>query len=203
MIESDEKDWKFEIEKHDENLSLKQNQEAVPCFDKANFIKRMGQGEDWQKLVQANVYLEFVAIRLLERELKHPTEIGLDRMSFSARLALISALGLVPRDIISAVKAISKKRNKVAHDLKFELNDQDVQQIASSIPRHLKEIAREVNEFKEQEPLLLRHYLSIVVLMFEQYRLERVRYLVWIDHKKQREILVQKMIEQVLKEIST
>lgn len=203
MTENNEKDWKLEIEKHDENLILKQDEESIPCFSKSIFIERMGQGEDWHKLVQANVYLEFIALKLLERELQRPAEIRLDRMSFSSRLDLISALGLVPKDIILAAKAISRKRNKVAHDLEFEVNDQDIQQIASSIPKDFKEIAREVNNFEEQEPLLLRHYLSIVVLMFEQFRLQRVRYLVWIEHKKQREMLLQKMVKQVLAEIST
>lgn len=203
MIKHDEKNWKIELEKHHENLALKQDEEAIPCFNKASFIKRMGQGEDWHKLVQASVYMEFIALKLLERELKHPTEIELDRMSFSSRLDLISALGLVPKHIILAIKAISKKRNKVAHDLEFELSDQDIQQIASSIPKDLKKIAREVNDFEEQEPLLLRHYLSIVVLMFEQFRLQRVRYLVWIEHKEQREMLMRKMVRQVLAEIST
>ncbi|MDG1289504.1 MAG: hypothetical protein P8O11_07285 [Lentibacter sp.] len=140
MIDDDDKDWKSEFEKHREQLVPKQDQEAIPCFNKASFIKRMGQGEDWHKLVQANIYLEFVALRLLERELKNPREIHLDRMSFSSRLDLISALGLVPKDIISAVRIISKKRNKVAHDLEFELSDKDIQHIASSLSKDLKEV---------------------------------------------------------------
>ncbi len=203
MTEDDKKDWKLEIDKHDERLPARQNEEAIPCFSKADFVKRMGQGEDWHKLLQANIYLEVLALRLLERELKNPTEIALDRMTFSSRIDLISAMELTPKDIITAIKIISRKRNKIAHDLEFKLSDQDIQEIASAIPNYLKKMAREVNNFEQNEPLLLRHYLSIVVLMFEQYRLERVKYLVWLEHKKQREVLVQKMLKQVLTEIST
>jgi hypothetical protein len=203
LTEYEENDWKLELSKHDEQLSSKQEEEAIPCFSKTDFIKRIGQGEDWHKLLQANIYLEFVALRLLERELTSPGEIQLNRMSFSSRIDLISAMGLIPKDIICAVKIVSKKRNKVAHELAFELHKQDIQQIASSIPKYLKDIAREINDFEEDEPLLLRHYLSIIVLMFEQFRLERVKYLVWVEHKKKREMLVQKMIKQVLEKIST
>jgi len=203
LTEHDKKDWKLELEKHDKQLPSRQDEEAIPCFSKADFVTRMGQGEDWHKLLQANIYLEFLALKLLERELRNPTEIELDRMTFRSRLDLIAAMELVPKDIISAIRIISRKRNKIAHDLEFKLSDKDLQEIASSIPKDLKKIAREVNNFEDNEPLLLRHYLSIVVLMFEQYRLERVKYLVWLEYKKQREVLVQKMVKQVLTEIST
>ncbi|MCL7408386.1 hypothetical protein [Marivivens donghaensis] len=203
MSQDDEPDWKVELQKHDEALETQQNAEATPSFSIPEFKKRMRQGEDWHKLVQAKIYLEFVALKFLEQELANPNEIRLSRMSFSSRLDLISALGLAPKNFIDAVRLVSKKRNNVAHDLEFELTEQDANEIASQLPKELKKIAREVEFITDQGPIEISQSLSIIVVMFEQYRQTRMRYLVWIKHKKHRERLLQKMIKQVIAEIST
>ena len=116
--EADE-DWKHAIAQHDEKLPSLEEEAREPCFDRSRFADRIAMGDDWQKLIQGHLYLEFIATRMLEAELPNPQEISLSRMGFSARMDLIAALNIVPPEYVPKVRKVSKLRNLVAHELRL------------------------------------------------------------------------------------
>lgn len=109
------------------------------CFDEAKFNKRIQNGERWQQLLQCHLYFEHVIDRMLHDALPFPNEIQLIRMGFRQRLDLVRALGLLPVELVTTIKRITKLRNDAAHELDFEVSDQAVEDLKNCTPVTLRD----------------------------------------------------------------
>jgi hypothetical protein len=138
-------------------------------FDRKRFEARIAAGDKWQQLLQGHLYFDHVITQLLVDALKKPDAIGTSRMSFLQKLQLIEALGLLPADLTAPVMFINGLRNKIAHDLNFEISDKDERDLANCTPKHLREI---METDKEREPGALRFHelLRVVLLQIEAIR---------------------------------
>ena len=134
---------KERLDETDRKFAALENEARISSFDRDDFFKRVKVGDDWQRLIQAQIYMEFIAERFLEAELPNPKLVELERMSFSARLNLIAALALIPNDFVPAVRKLSGFRNKFAHKLRFEVTEKEVSALRSLIPIGLRKIAEE------------------------------------------------------------
>lgn len=173
--------WKQRLDAHKAKLPDVEEAVRISSFDRGEYFKRIENGDDWQRLVQAHLYLEFIASKILEAELVHPNDINLKRMGFSARLDLISALGLVPQQFVAVVRKISKLRNKASHELNFEINEDEVISIRNTLPKHLRDVAEEPGQRIATGPLSLAELLSAIPLFFEMFRQQRA---VWHARQK-------------------
>lgn len=142
------------------------------CFDYENFNSRIEKGERWQQLVQSHLYFEHVIDHLIRDALPNPEEISFGRMGFRQRLDLARALDLIPPDLANSIRCVAKLRNKVAHDLTFEINDKDVMDLKNCTPPMLidaihaeKGRGRKVAEFSD--------LLRVVLLQTEIIRQSR------------------------------
>jgi hypothetical protein len=138
-------------------------------FDQERFKARISTGDRWQQLLQAHLYFDHVITQLLVEALAKPDAIGAGRMSFLQKLQLIEALGLLPTELVPTVVFINGLRNKIAHDLNFEISDKDERDLANCTPKRLREI---METDKEREPGALRFHelLRVVLLQIEAIR---------------------------------
>jgi len=141
----------------------------VFSFDRDRFEERIASGENWQQLLQAHLYYDHVITQLLTEALVNPDAVNVVRMSFSQKLQFLSALGLLGPDIVSPIEFINGLRNKIAHDLNFEISDNDVRNFANCIPTHLRDIASSEDD-REPGPLRFNELLRIVLFQIEVFR---------------------------------
>lgn len=138
-------------------------------FDYEEFTKRLQIGDYWQKLIQAHLYFEHVIAQILSEGLVKPEAISLSRMGFSQRLDLIEALGLLPDELVKPIRKMSKLRNKVAHNLTFEITDSDVRDLENCTPLRLRDAIR-ATVGRKSGPLELHELLSVILLQIDIMR---------------------------------
>lgn len=199
MRETEEdRQWKQKIAAHKAKEEDVTEAARKSCFDRSEFFNRIKDGDDWQKLIQAHLYLEFIASRMLKAELPNPNEINLGRMGFSARLDLIAAMGLAPLDFVACVRKLSKLRNNAAHNLRFEVTPQEVTNLRNTLPKILKSVAEEPENRISEGPLSLTELLRAIPLFFEMFRQERAAFNAWKEHREEHRSLVHGMAKHVL-----
>jgi hypothetical protein len=72
---------------------------------------------------------------------------------------------------VSTAEAINGLRNKIAHDLNFEISDKDVRDIENCTPKRLREIA-ETEDDRKPGPLRFNELLRVVLFQIEVLRQE-------------------------------
>lgn len=147
-------------------------QHQVFCFDRDEFVERLRNGGSWQQLIQAHLYFEHVVAQLLKEALAKPEAISLSRMGFGQRLDLVVAMALLPDEMVRPIRKISGLRNKIAHDLNFEVAESDVRELENCTPVHLRDAMRAEKD-KKEEPLGLNDLLTVILLNAELIRQHR------------------------------
>ena len=107
--------------------------------------------------------------QLLLEALKKPEAISLSRMGYSQRLDLASALGILDDELIVALRKISSLRNKLAHDLSFEITEQDVLDLANCTSPKLRK-SLQSDKGADAGPLELYDLLKGNLVMLETQR---------------------------------
>lgn len=146
-------------------LELEANQFS---FDVDAFQTRIEQGEDWHKIIQAHLYLDHAITRALSEALANPDAIRLSRMGFAQKLELIEALALLPDELISAATAVNRLRNRVAHELHFELSASDVSDLKNATPKHLRDAIHPKSS--KRRKVALSDLLKVIVIMVDIIR---------------------------------
>jgi hypothetical protein len=139
------------------------------CFDYEQFTGRVFKGDRWQQLLQAHLYFDHVITRMLEEALPNPDAIKLRRTSFSEKVQLISAMNLLPPSLLPPVKFINGLRNKIAHELNFEISDDAVNNLINCTPKRLRQVALE-QRGRADDPLSFHEVLHIVLIQIETLR---------------------------------
>jgi hypothetical protein len=138
-------------------------------FSIEQFEARVATGERWQQLIQAHLYFDHVITQLLVEALANPDAINASRMGFIQKLQLIQALGLLSSELASPVEFINGLRNKIAHDLNFEIGDKDERDLANCTPKYLREIMMSDDE-RDPGPPRFHEWLRIILLRIEIIR---------------------------------
>ncbi|MCC5971972.1 MAG: hypothetical protein JJU15_18680 [Pararhodobacter sp.] len=139
------------------------------CFHREDFTIRVQSGDRWQQLIQAHLYFEHVVAQILTEALAKPEAISLSRMGFSQRLDLVVAMALLPDDLVTPIRKISGLRNKIAHNLAFEVADSDVRDLENCTPVNLRDAVR-AEAGREAGPLELHELLEVILLKAEIVR---------------------------------
>jgi hypothetical protein len=139
-------------------------------FDREQFSVRISTGDRWQQLIQAHLYFDHAITLLLVEEFANPDAINTTRMSFIQKLQLVQALGLLPADLVSVIEFINNLRNKIAHDLNFEISDKDERELSNCTPKRLRDIVVIDNDRNLSGPPRFHELLRIVLLQLEVIR---------------------------------
>lgn len=117
----------------------------VNSFDYDRFCDRTEKCERWQLLLQAHLYLDHVITLMLVEAFPRPAEYNAKRIGFSQKLQLLGALDLLSSDLIAPASVINELRNRVAHDLDYEIKDDVEDKLRNCTPIRLR-------DFIEKEP---------------------------------------------------
>jgi hypothetical protein len=138
-------------------------------FDVKGFDTSISSGDAWQRIVQGHLYFEHAVGQLLLESLKRPEAISLSRMGYSQRLDLASALGVLDDELLYALRKINSLRNNLAHNLNFEITDQDVLDLANCTSPELRKSIR-TDKSSDSRPLELYDLLMGNMVLLESRR---------------------------------
>ena len=144
-----------------------EKQTSVYSFDYDRFLERIGSGERWQTLLQAHLYFDHVITLVLTEALQRPEELDVRRMGFSQKLQLISAMDLLSRDLLPAIGRINDLRNKIAHDLSFEVSDKDERDLRNCLPKYFSDFILEHASRDAPGPPRFDEIIDLLLLMVE------------------------------------
>lgn len=124
--------------------------------------KRVEVGDRWQQLIQAHLFFDHVITNILTDALVKPEAVNAKRMSFLQKLQLIESMGLLPVEVIRPIGVVNDMRNKIAHDLRFEITDKEERDLFNSIQKHIREIWHQRDSKNKK---IKFHELLIVLLL--------------------------------------
>ena len=141
----------------------------VFSFDIERCNAPISTGDSWQHLLQGHLYFDHVIKQLPINALENPDAINASRLGFSQKLLLVLALGLFPIGTMSVVEHINSLRNKIAHDLDFEITDKEVLDLSNCTPKYLREAAV-IDKNGELGSIRFHELLFVVLMQVEQNR---------------------------------
>ncbi|MDO6780324.1 MULTISPECIES: hypothetical protein [unclassified Marinovum] len=139
-------------------------------FDIDAFLKRLSQGERWQQLLVAHLFFEHVVSELLSEALPQPDEMDVSRLPFAQRVNLCAALGLLPTEMLPAIKVINRLRNRAAHKLDFLVSRKHVADLINVVPPFLKDAVTSSQDRQETGPIRFHEALYAVILQVDIFR---------------------------------
>lgn len=152
------------LNKSDDELK---KETGVFSFDTKGFEKRVETGEDWHRVIQAHLYLDHAVTTLIADTLVRPDAVRLGRMGFAQKTDLIEAMGSLPDDLLSAVRAVNGLRNRIAHQLEFSITRKDLSDLRNATPKHLRDV---VHEKPSRKQVTLTDLLKVIVYMVDIFR---------------------------------
>lgn len=141
----------------------------MSSFDEEAFRNRLN-GDRWQQIIQAHLYLDHVLTLTISEALTNPDAVRLKQMGFAQKLELSRALGLVPESVAQATAKVNGLRNRIAHDLAYEVEDQEVIDLTNATPVPVRESVTKSRKTPSGAPLSLAELLCAIVLVLETGR---------------------------------
>ena len=147
------------------NLSKEEVEKKISNFsyDLRLCRTRLNSGDDWQKIIQAHLFFDHILNRILFESFNTPDGVDLDRMAFSAKNDLAYAIGLIPKYYRDILKGINRTRNKIAHDLNFEVDDRESKKIYDLSSKFERTLIDEQHSENPTEGLLFHSLITFLV----------------------------------------
>ena len=92
-------------------------------------------------IIETHLFVESRLIMLVERSLKHPEELQLNKYGFERLVRLAAALGLVSTEEKPGLLELNRMRNKFAHNMAWKPIQQDVMALHDVLTPEQKSIA--------------------------------------------------------------
>jgi len=90
------------------------------------FAKDINEETYLQIILKGHLYIENRLIELIKVKLVNPNAIKLNDLNFPTKINLANALGLIDNKKSKLLRNLNSFRNKLAHDLNFELSDKEI-----------------------------------------------------------------------------
>lgn len=133
-------------------------------FDAKQAAARLRGGGNWQRIIQSHLFFDHIINQLLIEELTNPGQINLDRMTLSAKVDLVSSLGLIDDSTKGFLRTINGIRNKIAHNLSYKVQRLDINRIVEFSPNDAKTLMR-ITEWKANSSILFKCLFSNIMLL--------------------------------------
>ena len=150
-------------------LSDIENRVFAASFDLEKFLEKINFPSPSLQLVQTHVLLDHILKTMLTDAFKRPEEAQIDQMKFIPKLNVLSALGLIPKDLKIALSKINNLRNSVAHKIDFDLNEKNFIDLRNNMPEFSRKI-KIAGPYLVPDPLPFNFVLAIIMIQLEATR---------------------------------
>jgi hypothetical protein len=93
------------------------------------YILRVGRRpNEFSTILTGHLLIEYLINRIIEAKCKHPQKIVKDSQNytFSVKLQIVHEMGLLTDPIYNNIVKLNKIRNRLAHDLDFDVEEMDM-----------------------------------------------------------------------------
>jgi hypothetical protein len=140
---------------------------AVMSFDTDKLARRITE-DAGQSIIQAHLYFDHIVTLCIAGNVPNPDALHLDRIGFSQKLDLLHALGIEHPKLSAFLRKLNSLRNKLSHDLDFEIGEDEISTLRSALGRSL-------SKFIENDPLKTKGWrldkcLVLTIIMLELHR---------------------------------
>jgi hypothetical protein len=144
-------------------------------FDLQPFLDYMNPSSDWERIIRAHVYADFVLYTSLEEAFEQKDVFDADRLTFPQKLRLVCALGVIPRDAIGPFGALNRVRNGLVHRVDAPLSEKDKMDLRNSLPPRLHDAALSLANYDRDSPLSEPDFKNILITMVIDIEVARRR----------------------------
>ncbi|MGQ8823668.1 hypothetical protein ACUTUE_09875 [Bacillus sp. NA_146.1] len=101
------------------------------------FIKDINNQEPLYVFIKGHLYLESLMIKMLEEHFSYPVKMHI--FNFVQKLEMIQGLGIIDSFDKNALSKINTLRNRLAHSVEMEINEDIVEELISTLPKKIKD----------------------------------------------------------------
>lgn len=127
-----------------------------------------------QVILKGHLYIEHELRKLLEKNLKNPKLLGLDKFKFSSLNKLVFALGLLSNEIYPVIKGINDLRNKCAHDLEYTFNLKEYKKIEDTLSGDFKDFYLGFINCRKENPNELKRLQILLFVVWYEIKSENI-----------------------------
>jgi hypothetical protein len=103
-------------------------------IDKKQFERHLFEPESsFEILLRGHLWIESLINRILEVHIVDAKALDLDRATFRQKVDIAQAFGFISPQDGAALRVLNRLRNKLAHNLKAEPNDEGIQELVSTL----------------------------------------------------------------------
>lgn len=142
-----------------------------------------------ERVIRGHLFVESALISLIETKFLFPDRVDLARFSFQQKLDLALAHGFMWPEDEPSYRKLNALRNKIAHKLDYELDEQDIADISNCLGPQMKQA------FDTWKPENANETISwIIALLCLRLHRERAAY---TAHIAERDELLRQAIETI------
>lgn len=147
--------------------------EIVASADR-HFFREMDTADALTLVVRGLIHIEHELIALLEEAFVQPKDAAIDQMEYSMKVSVAVGLGLRP-SIGKALRALGTIRNKMAHQLEFQIDASAADNLYKALDAQAKDLVNRIFDgIQARESRKLRFAtlppLDKVRILFVTYR---------------------------------
>lgn len=139
----------------------------VMSFDADRMQERIS-GSAWHDAIQAHLYFDHIVSKILFEGFPRPQSLQLERLSFAQKLDLAAASALIDADLIAFLRGINSLRNAIAHNLEFDVTEEEISKVLSRLPSRYARIVR--NEEPPEQGVTLRKSFVVMTILLDLHR---------------------------------
>lgn len=140
---------------------------SVMSFDTQKLERRITD-DTGQSIIQAHLYFDHIVTLCISENVQNPGALHLDRIGFSQKLDLLHALGIELPTLSAFLRKLNSIRNKLSHDLDFEVGEQEIDALRSSLERPISKYIE--NDPFRSEGWRIEKCLILTIIMLEIHR---------------------------------
>ena len=137
------------------------------------FFEDVGDGSPRSSVLFGHLWLEAELLNSLRAAMPFPNQVSLTRLPFDLKVGLVAAHGLMAEDEKGAFKRLNVLRNRIVHDLHYDLAEKDEVDLLNSLgKRHRVRFAMVVRS--DAEPMTFPDKLQMAInVMHTSLQLDR------------------------------
>jgi hypothetical protein len=103
-------------------------------IDRKQFIRHLFEPESsFEVLLRGHLWIESLITSILEVQVVDAKALDLDRLAFRQKVDIAQAFGFIGPDDGTALRALNRLRNRLAHDLKMEPSEGDIRELLTTL----------------------------------------------------------------------
>lgn len=137
------------------------------CINTADALRKLRVSNRSLQLISAHLIIDHILTCFLKDQLISKPSFKPERLTFINRIDLIYSMGCIPYDLVMWIKKINGIRNKIAHEMGYEISRAFSDEIIKNFPVEMP--GHHIGRYKFALSLML------IIIRLENFRMKKVQ----------------------------